>query len=319
MIDLRDIDKKLVKSYLSEGISIFARHFGAKIIVTRDNNGLVFLKNKNQPITDVDFIINDMYEIPVLFLQDIASIFRKSRVYYFTYDYQKNILVCDSPDSSLNYSGIKNNNIIFDGYLDKDMKEMFIKKHTNKIYDKFFDDSTGIMSLIIKSKHDRRYMFKIDNKKIKIPSFKFPPACEEVLLSAIKSIHTDDIARICIDKQEESHVYIKIINKIFLKFINNNTIGSVSIEPPDVFKPKDVSTKYKYIDKEIVDVVKQNPNLFYVYSMFLNQFRKSKVFIGKKDKTINDKYVKIHKKIRDVCVNNIFSTSLPPIDEILKT
>jgi len=321
MIDLRDIkDKALIESYVSGGVSIYAKFFGAKIIVTRDSSGIIFLKNKNQPITDIDFIINDIYERPVKFLQDISGLFRKSRVYYFTYDYQNDMLVCDNPDSSLNYDGIINNHIIFDGYLNKVVKKMFVQKHTNKILDNYLTEDSHIMSLIIKSKHDRKCMFKIDNKRIKLPSFKFPPACEKILIDVINSIEIDNITRVCINKHEESHVYMTIINKIFLKFINNFTdsLESIDLQPPEVFKPKNVSGKYQYLDKEIINVIKKNPNLFYVYSMFLNQFRKNKVFVGKNDKAISDKYVEIYKEIRGACVNNIFGTSLPPIDEILK-
>jgi hypothetical protein len=175
------------------------------------------------------------------------------------------------------------------------------------------------LSIIVKSKNDRKCVFKIDNKKIKLPSFNLPPVCATLMEEVIESINLDDISRLCIDKKDEHLIYIKIINKIFIKFIrtHNGMWDNIDLQTPNLFKPADISSKYFYLDKEVVRTIQKNQNLFYVYALFINQFRKTKLFVSDDNKVVSDKYMEIHNKMRDICVNNIFSTSLPPIDEIL--
>lgn len=320
MIDIREIeDKNLINTYLSGGVSIFAKYFGAKIVINRGNNGLVFFKNKNYPITNIDFIINDIYEKPVKILRETENLFHIGRTYYFTYDYRCDILICDNPDDTINCSGITNNDMIFGGILDNEVKNLFINKHTNKIISNFPNIGIEPLSIIVKSKTDGKCIFKVDNGKIKLPSFKLPSICSSLMEQVISFIDLDDISRLCIDKKDEHHIYIKIINKIFTKFINahGNEWSDVDLQTPNLFKPKNISDKYFYLDKEVVKIIQRNQNLFYVYALFINQFRKTKLFVSDNNKAISDKYIEIHNKMRDICVNNIFSTSLPPINEIL--
>lgn len=320
MIDLREIkDKELLESYLTQNVSIFAKYFGAKIIVQKNfDQELIFFKNKNQPITDIDFIINDVYEKPVDDIRKINYLLQSDKTYHFTYDYRNDKLICNNPDDTLLCSYIINNGIIFKGALSEEMKKMFILKHTKKIIANFPNIGISMLSLIMKS-DDGKNLFKVDNKNVKFSPSKFSPIQIQILEEVIESVNIDDLSRICIEKRDEPHVYIKIINKIFTKFITNSkhNWSKISKQIPDTFKPNDVAQKFQYLDDEIVKIVSDNPDTFCIYSMFISQFRKNKIFVGKNNKTINDKYTEIYNKMRDVCINNIFSTSLPPIDEIL--
>lgn len=319
MIDIRDIkDKSIIENHLSQNILIFAKYFGAKIIVRTDSDcNPYFFKNKNQPITDIDFIVNDMYEKPVNEIKKFQYWFQPDETYHFTYDYRNDILICNNPDNPFSSPKIKNNGILFNGILDEDMRKMFINKHTNKILSEFPNVGVSIFSLIIKSK-DKSNLFKVDNKNVKIPSYNIPDFYKKILFDVITELNIDDLSRIHLKKTDDAHVYTRIINRIFKKFINGDIdLSGAPTKIPETLIPNDFSSKMKYIDDDSLGGILKNKKLFYIYSMFITQFRKKKVFLGVNDEDINKKYEEIYKKIRGICKNNVFSTSLPPIDEIL--
>lgn len=322
MIDLREIkDTETIKKHLSQEITIFAKYYGTKLVVHCDGDKtLTYFKNKNVPITIIDFIINDIYETPINIIKNIDHYLEADRTHYFTYDHTNDVLILDNPADNSKCDEFINNGSIFDGILSDDMVKMFTRKHTIKIMEHLDPQlSMQVMSYIIKK--DDKNLFKIDNKQLRFPLYRLKYESKKLYEDIVNFIDIDDLSKLCIDEPNETHVYIKMINRIFLKFLEENENrdwATISDGIPDNFKPSDITTKYEYLEEDVKNAITANPHTYPLYSMLLSQFRKKKIFIGKDNKPINDKYKKIYKKMRDVCKNNIFSTSLPPLNEILK-
>jgi hypothetical protein len=320
MIDLRNITEPgLIKSYLSEKISIYAKYYGIKITARLDDGVMTYYKNKKQPITTVDFIINDSYSTPIDIIKNMGYLLEPGKDNHFTYNPHDDVLIWNNPTNGIKHDSVINNGSIFEGKLDGDTMNMFIRKHTNKII-KHLDPKIGVKptSFIIKS--GDKQLFKVENTSSKPPPYVCSYDTKKLFQELISSIDINDISKLCLEESNETHVYMKIVNKIFMKFLlgKDRDWAKISVGVPDNYKPSNISNKYEYLSDDVKMLLMENPDSYCFYSMIMSQFRKDKIFVGKDNEMVNNKYKKIHKKMRDVCITNIFSTSLPPIHEILK-
>lgn len=317
MIDLKKLteEKERLAKILSREIIITPKYFGNSIIVDYTGETPVYLKRSKEPITTIDMLVSDFYSKPVRYLMDMEDCF-ESRVYHFTNNYKKGRLILDArdyyvPNNFPQDDIFVESQSLFEGKLNTEQRGMFKKGFTNKIL-KEFGVSSDMTTIFIRSVDNPKEAFRIKTKnqpKIYIPS----DMHNLIMVDVIRSVEIGSLKKVMIESNKWDEIYISVINKIFLKYldIDKYDVGNIDFGYPDHMKV-DPDHKIEWLSYDIEQRVCDGSGLYDFYVMLLTSFRKKqqKGNTHMTDKT-NEKYGEIHNTINSFCKSAGIDISIP--------
>ncbi len=313
MIDLKKLtgEKERLTNILSGEVIITPKYFGNSITAEYTKENYSYLKKNKEPITIIDILISDLYIKPMEYLKSVKDCFNEG-TYGFINNYKTGKIILDARDYYEPNKFPKDDTFVaaqklYEGRLDSEQIGMFRKGHINKIF-KEFNVSSDITTIFVRSKDNLKEAFKIDTKnqpKIHIPSDMY----NLMMVDIIRSVDVGSLKKMMIESDKWEQIYISIINKIFLKYINESkyNISSIDFGYPKYMKV-DPETKIEWLSPDI----KEHIELYDLYVMLLTSFRKKeqKGNIHMTDK-INEKYKEIHNIITSLCENIGINVSIP--------
>lgn len=317
MIDLRKLteQKERLSNILSGEIIITPKYFGNSIIAEYNKDDYSYLKRNKEPVTIIDILVSDLYSVPIEYLKSVRENFEDG-TYNFVNNYRNGKIILDArnyyepnnfPKDDI-FMASKN---LFEGKLNKEQLDLFEKGYTNKVLQEF-NVGSDITTIFIRSKDNPKEAFKI-NANNKSKSYTPSDMFNLIMVDVVRNVDVESIKKILIESDQWERVYLTVIDKIFMSYINETKYNLSSI---DFGYPKHMKVnpddKIKWLSDDVSEIIKGDNKLYDFYVMLLASFRKEqqKANVYMTD-SIEGKYEEIYNTITSLCENAGINISIP--------
>jgi hypothetical protein len=294
--ELNDVDENTLDQHIRDKVIISSKFFGTKLSA-RIKHGTIFVfKKRGIPVTKLDLLTSDSYSESINILNTEEGLKSIDCHLWFTYNHDKKILILEKSSDEINYQwvnpSIKEEELLFNGYIDATTKKALLTKNRKKIT-KIFNPSELSHAIVFdcggfKFKVDVASHIKTNNKPSEIYNL--------LLIDAIRSVDEESLNKIFISDIDRDSILISIIDKIFLNWlkVSKFNLNQIDIELEN-HMTVDVDDKIKMLNLPIKSLV-EDKKLYYPYMMLLLSFRKP---ISKSNTFLTDNIRKKYDRIFD--------------------
>ena len=331
--------QKFIDNFFDSNLIITEKLDLYRLVFTKSNGILNFFKKDNQPIDEIELILNDIWVEPINIIKSKLELIPEDLYFGISFaslttpkiiPYELNNLIITDITYRQNGKVIKKFNkeevqkiadslnflpmpIIFEGILNKDQKDILFKyynKETEMIlsdiikqYFKPFTNFPLVKGLILEN----------NNSLIQIESYEYNTLADSykkefttnrvfydlIIINLINYLKTFDF-NISFKTDSYSKRYIELINIIFLNFIKIINVGSIDKQ---YLNPKYLndSINVDLINNQLIsDYFNENESYKYIYKIILNSLRKEKSPYAMIDKNNAMLFNQFVKKINEI-------------------